>query len=236
MCLVIPFLLIIPGFCGLCALILQRYSFAPLEIPRDHALLRKREFWLSFFAFFCAGSMGFGQVFLLLFYPVVVYRHLRDKRTSLVKGERLEMPRIPAMSLQDLMVMVFSLGALPLVMEGVGMMHNTPTTRDQAAFYMLYAGLIFPLCFVCALYRLEVNRVPLGIVRLAYLFLYPYAMFACLVLGFLMPFGLMTAIGRGNVFWAVLFIPAGTVAIMFIVSRAAASASCVARSQSLNSL
>lgn len=110
--------------------------------------------------------------------------------------DRPILTRIPRIALSELLVMVFSLGAFPLL----GVMYPGAEEGGAAVALLVCAMLVFPLCFASAYLRLDGNGVPLGGTRLLFLFLYPYCICAWHFL-----------IG-GTVFFvfAILFVSGGT--------------------------
>ncbi len=66
--------------------------------------------------------------------------------------------------------MVFGIALYPLVM-GILMGIDDRTLKLE---HLITSGLIFPGCYVCAYYRLDSNRIPIGLARTAFLLLFPY--------------------------------------------------------------
>lgn len=181
-CLVLPILGVLLGiyFLYACACTwLFRRVMRSMQIPGELKAEQERDRTMIFLVFLSWRAMGVGAIILLCTYAIGIYRHFRERRPGAVPSSVL--PRVPRFALSELLVMVFSIGAYPLVMDalGQGWTFVQVSLPVQRALVLLTGLLVFPLCFASAFQRLDGNRVPLGRTRLAFLFLYPYCMYGC---------------------------------------------------------
>jgi len=225
-CLFVPFLALGLGLYFLYAVActwLCRRVMRSLQIPDELGVEERRDRTMLFLVFLSSWAMGVGALILLSTYGIGAYRHFREKRQGAVASSVL--PRIPRFALSELLVMVFSIGAYPLIMEALFPTFAAAQSMgpEQRGILLLTGLLVFPLCFVSALHRLDSNRVPLGRTRLAFLFLYPYCMYGChatlagVVLAF---FGLWMGFGGfaggGQALLAMLVMPCAGVVLLAV--------------------
>lgn len=159
---------------------LARIVLRPLSVPKEMMPEFKRDRLATFFVFI----PGIGVLFAMCACLVALVRHLRERRPGVMVAS-CTLPRIPSIALSELLVMVFSIGAYPLIMSKLqisnafGMGHMTDEMR---AWIFVSAAPLFPLCFASAYLRLDSNKVPRGLTRHEFLFLYPYGVFGLQIL------------------------------------------------------
>ncbi|HYF50793.1 MAG TPA: hypothetical protein VEJ63_15370 [Planctomycetota bacterium] len=210
----IPVVLGVLGVASILGVITQRIALFGMNFPQGASIVKRREFWLTFTAFCCILLSWIGGVIMACIYAILVYRHVRRRRTipNLFPSE---IPLIPSVSLAELMVMAFSLGGLPAIVQlvgdfGIDASHLTSTQ-------LMYGFAFFPAFFLSALYRLAVHRIPLGWSRYLFLFCFPYAMFGCLIVGAGLPF--MVFVRESHAWLLFLLTGIFPVALVFLFGR-----------------
>jgi hypothetical protein len=148
-----------------------RWILKPLDIPSASVAEFKRERTLSYVIFASMLLTSVGVLILGVTYLVGIVRHIRRQVRNAGAANPDASPRvIPSFSLSELMAMVFSIGLAPVLLQTL-----TDETNKELAFWGLIVAIaVFPACFLCALYRLEFNRVPSGTHRLLLLAITPY--------------------------------------------------------------
>jgi hypothetical protein len=148
-----------------------RWILKPLDIPTASVAEFKRERTLSYVIFASMLLTTIGVFILGITYLVGIVRHIRRQVRNAGAANPDASPRvIPSFSLSELMAMVFSIGLAPVILQTL-----TDESNKELAFWGLIVAIaVFPACFLCALYRLEFNRVPPGSSRLLLLAIAPY--------------------------------------------------------------
>jgi len=131
-----------------------------------------------------------------------------------------------------MLAMVFSLGFVPVLYQLIAtaisgqewMVHHARELQQWQLIFFGMAAVTFPACFLCALYRLDINKVPPSMPRSVMLALAPYAVLACWLL---IPVGAWTLIAmtdRHASFPEIVFFLAAAAALLFIGRYAAGAA------------
>jgi len=169
----LPLLLIVPLLCTA----LLRFVLRPMQVPERMIAASRREKHATILIFTSMFIWTAGAVLLTAAYILGLYRHLRRRGPASPD----DIPRVPRIALSELLAMIFSVGLLPVMLQTL--FGSKEKIEGVALAYIFgFAALFFPMCFMCAYHRLDSNRIPQGKLRLAFIFLYPYLMLACVML------------------------------------------------------
>jgi len=169
---------------------LSRRVLRVLQVPDDFAGEKKRDRTITFVIYVSQCVPLLGVLVLLCTYIAGIRRHFRDMARADLAG-RPRLPRVPQFALSELLVMAFSVGAYPLLAGGGAAQGGSgPIAAYMPMLMLVSAIVVFPLCFASAFLRLDGNKVPLGLTRLEFLFLYPYSLLSwnsLILTGWMMP-------------------------------------------------
>ena len=165
--LAIPILFLVVYACAR----FYRWILNPLAISEDSVAEFKRERTLSYVLFTTIFMTSIGVLILVITYIVGLVRHIRRQSASAGAAAPVASLRvIPRFSLSELLVMVFSIGFAPVVIQSL-LIGADPTVGFWA---LIIAIAIFPLCFLGVLYRLDFHCVPSCKPRMLLLAITPY--------------------------------------------------------------
>jgi hypothetical protein len=137
----------------------------------------KRERRLARLAFMGQALSYLGSAIMIPTYIIGIIRHFRMRAEAARTQMPVESPLIPRFTLSDLLLMVLSLGLFPIAIAQLTTSVKQVKSLETITF--ISGALCFPAYFVCALYRLEARKIPLGPARSAFLFCAPYVYFSC---------------------------------------------------------
>lgn len=185
----------------------------PLTVPgyftRDEMARRERR--MTFVLFFSLPLFWFGAGIVFCANVYWFFKHFWSTSGS---RNRYWLPIIPKIALSEILAMVFSVAFLPIfirvVLRWYEIEKNSVPASDQEmntsvlVIAAVTGASYIPLSFASAFHRLDGNRVPVGRVRLLFLFLYPY-MIAALHPGliglFVVPLNLLMFLSQGGFAW-----------------------------------
>ncbi|HYG77606.1 MAG TPA: hypothetical protein VEK08_21555 [Planctomycetota bacterium] len=158
---------------------LFRLMMSSLPVTKAFEPEWRRERMMTFLAFLCVPLLHLGPLVLLVTYLFGALRHFREVKRLSLDGQSPRLPRIPRMRLEEMLVMVFSVGAFPMICNALlGLKLNQSQSQQFLTFMFIVGLMVFPLCFISAYHRLEANHVPHGRTRMLFLLVYPYVLWS----------------------------------------------------------